>query len=95
MTHEPFTHAVANPQTRGLIAEQIASGVDPVEVAARYGISATTARRYAVEFEGARRRVAALQPDEVAAIRDGVARGSRRRWERQHGAEVVRQVLGE
>lgn len=92
---QPFTHAVANPQTRRLIAEQIASGADPVEVAARHCISVTTANRYVVEFEGTKRRAAALTDWERQAIIDGCRRGARKRWERTYGAEVVRQVLGE
>lgn len=95
MTPQPFTHAVVNPSVRRLIAEQIASGGDPVEVAARHGISVATAHRYRTEFEGVQRRAAALTDWERRAIIDGVARGARARFEREYTAAVVRHVMGE
>lgn len=95
MSPQPFTHAVPNPSVRRDIAEQLASGADPVEVAARHDISVTTAHRYAKEFEGTKRRVSALTDWEREAIRAGVARGARRRYEREYTAAVVRHVLGE
>lgn len=92
---ERFQHAIPNASIRRLIAEQLADGADPVEVAARYDISASTAQRYRSEFEGARRKALSLNDFEREAIIAGCRGGSRRRWERQYGSEVVRQLLGE
>lgn len=94
-TPQPFTHAVPNPQTRRDIAQAVASGTDPEQLAETFGISVSTVRAYVKEWEGARRKVKNLSDFERDAIRDGVARGSRRRWERQYGARVVAQVMGE
>lgn len=94
-TPQPFTHAVPNPQTRRDIAAAVRDGVDPTQLAETFGISVSTVRAYAKEWEGAARKAQALTDFEREAIRTGVARGARRRWERQYGAEVVRQVLGE
>lgn len=95
MTHEPFTHAVANPAVRSDIAAAVASGTPVDQLAETFGISVSTVNRYAKEWEGARRKVKNLSGFEREAIIDGCRRGSRRRWERQYGAGVVRQVLGE
>lgn len=92
---QPFTHAVANPAVRRDIAQAVASGTDPEQLAAEFSISVSTVRAYAKEWEGVQRRSAALTDFEREAIRDGCRRGSQRRWERQYGTEVVRQVLGE
>lgn len=94
-TPQPFTHAVSNPQTRCDIAAAVRDGVDPTQLAETFGISVSTVLRYAAVWEGAVRRAQALSDFERDAIRDGVARGSRRRWERQYGARVVAQVMGE
>ncbi|MUL84330.1 MULTISPECIES: transposase family protein [unclassified Mycolicibacterium] len=91
---EPFVHAVSNPSVRRDIAQSVRDGIDPEQLAAEFNIAPSTVHRYAAEWEGTQRRIAALQPDEVEAIRSGVARGARSRFERQYGAEVVRQVLG-
>lgn len=93
--HPPFQHAVANPSVRRLIAEKLASGTDPLLLAEAYSISVSTVHRYAAEFEGARRKMLALSDFEREAIVDGCQRGSRRRWERQYGARVIAQLLGE
>lgn len=92
---EPFTHAIPNASVRRLIAEQLTGGADPAEVAAQYDISVATAQRYRSEFEGARRKALSLNDFEREAIRAGVARGARKRYEREYTAAVVRQVLGE
>ncbi|CPS10688.1 Uncharacterised protein [Mycobacteroides abscessus] len=92
---EPFTHAVVNPGVRRLIAEKLASGTDPLLLAEAYSISVSTVHRYAAEFEGARRKALSLNDFEREAIIAGCRGGSRRRWERQYGAELVRQLLGE
>ncbi|WP_018600991.1 helix-turn-helix domain-containing protein [Mycobacterium sp. 155] len=94
-TPPPFTHAVANPAVRRDIAAAVRSGIPVEQLAAEFNISVSTVRAYSREWEGAQRRVAALQPDEVTAIIDGCRRGARRRWERTYGVEVVRQVMGE
>lgn len=95
MTPQPFTHAVANPAVRRDIAAAVRDGIPPEQLAETFGISVSTVRAYAKEWEGAARKAQALNDFEREAIRTGVARGARRRWERQYGAEVVRQVLGE
>lgn len=95
MTHEPFTHAVSNPSTRRDIAAAVRDGVPPEQLAETFGISVSTVRAYAKEWAGVQRRAAALQPDEVAAIRAGVARGARGRYEREYTARVVAHLLGE
>lgn len=92
---ERFQHAIPNASVRHLIAEQLTGGADPAEVAARYDISVTTAHRYRSEFEGARRKTPSLTDFEREAIVAGCRGGARKRWERQYGAEVVRQLLGE
>ncbi|WP_234798238.1 helix-turn-helix domain-containing protein [Mycobacteroides chelonae] len=95
MTPQPFTHAVANPQTRRDIAAAVADGIPPEQLAAEFNISVSTVLRYAAEWEGAVRKAQALTDFEREAILTGVARGARRRWERQYDAEVVRHVMGE
>jgi hypothetical protein len=92
---ERFTHAVPNPRVRRDIALAVADGISPEQLAAEFGIGVSTVRTYAKEFEGVRRKVQALTEDDRQQIRDGVARGARRRYEREYGAEVVRQVIGE
>lgn len=95
MSPQPFTHRISSPSVRRDIALAVASGIDPEQLAAEFSISVSTVRAYAKEFEGVQRRSAALADWERQAIRAGVARGARKRWERQYGAEVVQQVLGE
>lgn len=94
-TAQKFTHAIASPSVRRDIALAVRAGVPVDQLAETFAISVSTVNRYVKEWEGARRRTAALQPDEVAAIRAGVARGARRRYEREYTAAVVRHVLGE
>lgn len=94
-TPPPFTHAVANPSIRRDIALAVASGTPVEQLAAEFNISVSTVRAYVKEWQGAQRKVAALQPDEVQAIIDGCRRGARSRWERQYGARVVAHILGE
>lgn len=94
-TPERFTHAVANPSVRRDIAAAVRDGIDPLQLAAEFNISVSTVHRYAAEWEGAQRKVQALSDFELDAIREGSRRGARRRWERQYGAEVVRQVMDE
>lgn len=95
MSPQPFTHAVSNPSARRDIAAAVRDGVMPEQLAAEFNISVSTVHRYAAEWEGAQRKVRALTDWERQAIRAGVTRGALKRWERQYGAEVVRQVLGE
>jgi predicted transcriptional regulator len=95
VTRPRFEHAIPNPSARRDIAHALHSGIPAEQLAEEFDISVSTVRSYAREWEGAQRRVVALQPHEVEAIRDGVRRGARARWERQYGAEVVAQVLGE
>lgn len=95
MTPQPFTHAVPNPSVRRDIALAVRDGIPPEQLAAEFSISASTVHRYAAEWEGAVRKVQSLTGFEREAIRDGCRRGSRRRWERQYGARVVAQVMGE
>ncbi|SIF24317.1 helix-turn-helix domain-containing protein [Mycobacteroides abscessus] len=94
-TPQRFTYAVPNPQTRRGIALAVADGIDPGQLAEEFGISVSTVRAYAKQWEGTRRKVQALSDFEREAIRAGVASGSRKRWERQYGARVVEQVMGE
>lgn len=91
----PFTHAVANPSVRRDIAAAVRDGIDPLQLAAEFNISVSTVHRYAAEWEGAQRKVRALTDFERDAIIDGCRDGARKRWERQYGAEVVRELLGE
>lgn len=92
---EPFTHAVQSPSVRRDIACAVRGGIPADQLAAEFNISISTVHRYAAEWEGAQRKVQALSDFEIEAIREGCRRGSRRRWVRTYGAEVVRQVLGE
>ncbi|CPR69526.1 hypothetical protein [Mycobacteroides abscessus] len=94
-SREPFVHAVPNPQTRHEIALAVRGGISPEQLAEEFSISVSTVRSYAIEFENVQRKVQALSEFEREAIIEGCARGARQRWERQHGAEVVRQLLGE
>lgn len=95
MSREPFTHAVANPSVRSDIALAVADGIPPEQLAAEFDISVSTVRAYVKEFEGVQRRAAALTDWERQAIRAGVARGARARYEREYTARVVAHVLGE
>lgn len=92
---ERFTFAVQNPGVRRDIAQAMRDGIPAEQLAAEFNISASTVRAYARQWEGVQRKVKALPEFEREAIIDGCARGARQRWERQYGAEVVRQVLGE
>lgn len=92
---EPFQHAIPNASVRKDIALAVRDGIRPEQLAAEFGISVSTVRSYAAEWQGTQRKVAALQPDEREAIIAGVARGARKRYERQHGARVVAVILGE
>lgn len=90
-----FTHAVTNPQTRHEIALAVRDGISPEQLAAGFQISESTVRAYVREWEGAQRKVQALTDFERQAIIEGCARGARRRWERELGADVVSELLGE
>lgn len=92
---EPFQHAVQNASARRDIAQAVRDGIPAEQLAAEFGISLSTVHRYAAEWEGARRKVLTLSEFEREVIREGCRRGNRRRWVRQYGAEVVRQVMGE
>lgn len=92
---EPFTHAVPNASVRKDIAEAVASGIPPEQLAAEFNISVSTVRSYAKEWEGVRRRAAALNEWERDAIIAGCRRGARARFEREYTARVVAHLLGE
>lgn len=91
----PFTHAIPNSAVRRDIAKAVADGVPVEQLAAEFDISVSTVRAYAKEWEGVQRRTAALNDFEREAIRAGVTRGARKRYEREYTAAVVRHVLGE
>lgn len=91
----PFTHAVPNPSVRRDIALAVRDGISPEQLAAEFNISISTVRAYAWEWEGAQRRLRSVDPWERESIIHACHRGGRRRWERQYGAEVVRELLGE
>ncbi|WP_071288531.1 helix-turn-helix domain-containing protein [Mycolicibacterium llatzerense] len=95
MTPQPFTHAVPNPGVRRDIALAVRDGIPVEQLAKEFGISVSTVRSYAKEWEGAQRRTAALTDDEVEMIRAGVRRGARKRYEREYTARVVAAVMGE
>lgn len=94
-SREPFVHAVASPSVRRDIAQAVASGIPVEQLAEEFNISPSTVRSYAREWEGVQRKVQCLSEFECEAIVDGVARGSRRRWERTYGTRVVAAVVGE
>ncbi len=94
-SREPFTHAVSSPSTRRDIAAAVRDGIPVDQLAETFGISISTVHRYAAQWEGAARKVQALTADQRQQIIDGVARGARRRYEREYTAAVVRHVLGE
>lgn len=94
-SREPFQHAVQNPNVRRDIAQAVRDGIPAEQLAAEFGISLSTVHRYASGWEGAQRKVQALSDFERETIREGCARGSRRRWERTYGARVVEAVVGE
>lgn len=91
----PFQHAVADPATRRDIALAIADGIPVDQLAAEFNIAESTVRRYAEEWEGVQRTIRSLDIWERQAIVDGCSRGGRRRWERELGADVVRELLDE
>lgn len=91
----PFQHAVANPAARREIALAVQSGIPVEQLAAEFGISESTVRSYAKEFENVQRRIRALDAWERESIVLACRRGARRRWERELGVETVRQLLGE
>lgn len=90
-----FTFAVANPSTRKDIALAVQSGIPVEQLAEEFEISVSTLRAYAAEWENVRRTIRALDPFERESIIHACARGGRRRWERELGPEVVRQLLDE
>lgn len=92
---ERFTFAVPSPSVRRDIAQAVRDGIPAEQLAEEFGISVSTVRAYAREWEGAARKVQRLTDFERQAIIDGCARGARQRWERQYGAKVVAELLGE
>ncbi len=94
-TRTPFQYAVPNPETRREICLAVEGGISVEQLAAEFDVAESTIRAYHQEWTGTQRKVQALTDFEREAIRAGCQRGARRRWERQYGAEVVRQVLGE
>lgn len=90
-----FTYAVANPTVRRDIALAVRDGIPVDQLAAEFDISESTVRAYAAEWEGTQRRIRALDPFERESIIHACARGGRKRWERELGVEVVRELLGE
>lgn len=91
----PFTHAVPNPSVRRDIALAVRDGIPVDQLAAEFNISESTVRSYAAEWEGVQRRIRSLDAWERESIIHACARGGRRRWERELGAEVIRQLLDE
>lgn len=90
-----FTHAVSNPAVRRDIARAVRDGIDPQQLAAEFSISLSTVHRYAAEWEGVQRKVQCLSEFEREAVVEGCRRGARKRWERELGADVVAELLGE
>lgn len=95
MSREPFVHAVANPAVRRDIALAVTAGIDPQQLAEEFGISESTVRSYAKEFENVQRRIRQLDVWERESIVNACKGGGRKRWERELGVETVRQLLGE
>ncbi|ORA27397.1 helix-turn-helix domain-containing protein [Mycobacterium aquaticum] len=94
-SREPFQHAIANPAARRDIALAVQSGIPAEQLAEEFGISGSTVRAYAREFENVQRTIRRLDPWERESIVNACRRGARRRWERELGPEVVRELLGE
>ena len=90
-----FTFAVQNPFTRRAIALAVRDGIPVEQLAAEFEISVSTVRSYAAEWEGAQRKIRALDSWERESIVNACRSGGRRRWERELGAEAVRALLGE
>lgn len=90
----PFQHAY-DAALRRDIALAVRAGISVDQLAEEFDISPATVRAYCDEYENTKRAVRLLSEHEREAIRVSCAHGGRRRWERQLGAEVVRQVLGE
>ncbi|MDO3108638.1 helix-turn-helix domain-containing protein [Mycobacteroides abscessus] len=91
----PFQFAIDNPAVRRDIALAVADGVSPEQLAEEFDISESTVRSYAAEWEGVQRRIRSLDAWERESIIHACARGGRQRWERELGAEVIRQLLDE
>ncbi|MBS4102913.1 helix-turn-helix domain-containing protein [Rhodococcus erythropolis] len=91
----PFTHAIANSATRRDIALAVRDGISPEQLAEEFNISTSTVRAYVTEWEDMQRRIRSLDPWERESIVHACRRGGRRRWERELGVEVVRELLGE
>ncbi|MGC5024425.1 transposase family protein [Tsukamurella sp. DT100] len=77
------------------MALAVRDGISPEQLAAEFGISVATVHRYVNEWEGAQRRIRSLDPWEREIIIHACRRGGRRRWERELGVDVVRELLGE
>ncbi|MBF9519540.1 helix-turn-helix domain-containing protein [Mycobacteroides chelonae] len=90
-----FTHAVANPSVRRGIAAAVRDGIPAEQLAAEHGISVSTVRAYAAEWERAQRTIRNLDAWERESIVRACRHGGRRRWERELGAEIVRELLDE
>lgn len=91
----PFQHAVANPATRRDIALAVADGIPVDQLAAELDISPSTVRSYSKEWAGVQRTIRSLDHWERESITLACRRGGRKRWERELGADVVRELLGE
>ena len=91
----PFTHAVPNSSVRRDIAAAVRDGIAPEQLAEEFDISVATVRSYSAEFENAQRTVRQLDRLERESIVFACRRGGRRRWERELGSEVLREMLGE
>ncbi|MFV8172470.1 MULTISPECIES: helix-turn-helix domain-containing protein [Mycolicibacterium] len=94
-SRQPFQHAIQNSSIRRDITLAVHDGIPPDQLAEEFGISLSTVHRYAAEWDGADRKVRALNADQRQQIIDGCRRGARRRYEREYGARVVEQVMGE
>lgn len=91
----PFQHAVADPATRRDIAVAVQSGIPADQLAAEFNIAPSTVRSYAKEWAGVQRTIRSLDHWERESITLACRRGGRKRWERELGAEVVRELLDE
>ncbi|CPR93625.1 helix-turn-helix domain-containing protein [Mycobacteroides abscessus] len=89
---QPFAFAVPNPETRREIAQAVADGIPPEQLAAEFSISEATVRAYHSEFAGTQRRVQLLTADDREQILAGVRRGARSRYVRQYGEGVVDEI---
>ncbi|CDP89231.1 MULTISPECIES: hypothetical protein [Mycolicibacterium] len=65
------------------------------QLAEEFGISEPTVRAYAAEFANTQRIIRRLDVWERESIVLACRRGGRRRWERELGVDVVRELLGE